>query len=213
MYRAVFIDALGTMLRLEPPWERIEPAVVAGIPPERVRTAFEAEMGFYAARTGEGSDPERLADLRRRCAVVLSKELGREVDVATMMAAIRFRPYPETAAALGDLRDRGLRLVCVSNWDCSLESVLADLGLAELLDGVVTSAVAGARKPQAEIFEPALRIAGCEPGEALHVGDSADDDAAARAAGIRCLRIDREPGGGGEIASLNEIGNHLSPQG
>jgi HAD superfamily hydrolase (TIGR01509 family) len=74
---------------------------------------------------------------------------------------------------------------------------------------VVTSAGAGARKPDPEIFRRALELAGCAPEEALHVGDTPEEDAAgARAAGITPLLIDRS-GGGGDISSLAEIDQHL----
>jgi putative hydrolase of the HAD superfamily len=82
-------------------------------------------------------------------------------------------------------------------------------GLADLLDGAVSSAVAGARKPDPAIFAPALELAGCGPDQALHVGDTPEEDVAgARAAGIRPLLIDRE-GADGDIASLKEISEHL----
>ena len=97
------------------------------------------------------------------------------------MAAIRFVAYPDAAPALAALRGRGLRLVCVSNWDVSLPEVLERSGLGGAFDGVVTSAGSGARKPDPAIFEPALEIAGCERERALHVGDTpAEDLAAAR---------------------------------
>src|SRR5262249_44498411 len=99
--------------------------------------------------------------------------------------------------------------VAVSNWDCSLPVVLERCGLGELLDGTVTSASAGARKPDPAIFTAALELAGCEAGEALHVGDTAEEDVAgARAAGIRALLLDRE-GGEGDITSLAQIDQHL----
>ncbi len=193
--------------------------MVEGIEPARVRAAFGAEMAYYVERSGEGSDPERLADLRRRCAEVLSRGAGREIGVEAMMGAIRFEPFSDAEPALRELRDRGLRVVCVSNWDCSLPDVLARVGLAPLLDGVITSAAAGARKPDPAIFSPALELAGCDRSEALHVGDSPDDVAAAEAAGIEVLLLDRSAGGlhAGEradagaavIASLLEIGEHL----
>jgi putative hydrolase of the HAD superfamily len=205
--RAVFIDALGTMLWLEAPWERIDPEAVRGIEPDRVRDAFIAEMTYYMARTDEGRDPDSLADLRGRCAGVLSREIGRQVSVETMMDALHFQAYDDAVPALRSLREAGIRLVCVSNWDCSLPSVLARLGLGGELDGVVSSATAGARKPDPAIFAPALEIAGCGASEALHVGDSGDDVTAARGAGIDVLRLDR--GGDGDISSLAEISEHL----
>ena len=110
--------------------------------------------------------------------------------------------------ALAELRRLGLRLVCLSNWDCSLPDVLARCGLAGFLDGVVTSAVVGARKPDPAIFAAALEVAGCEPSQALHVGDTpAEDVEGARAAGIAALLIARD--GGGDIESLAAIRHHL----
>jgi len=99
--------------------------------------------------------------------------------------------------------------VAVSNWDCSLRRVLEQAGLDGYLDGVVSSAEAGARKPDPAIFDPALKLAGVGPDEALHVGDTADEDVAgARAAGIRALLIDRT-NGKGDISSLEQIVEHL----
>lgn len=205
--KAVFLDALGTLVELEPPWVHL--AADLGVEPdERLVAAMRAEMAYYRDHAHEGTDERSLADLRDRCAQLLSAELGREVSVERMMAAIRFRTYPDSAPALAALRERGLALVCVSNWDVSLDDVLARVGLRELLDGVVTSAGAGARKPDPAIFTPALELAGCRPAEALHVGDTeAEDVAGARAAGIRPLLLAR--GGGGDISELGEIAEHL----
>jgi putative hydrolase of the HAD superfamily len=207
--RAVLLDALGTLVALDPPAAHLARALA--IPPDdRVAAAVRAEMSFYRSHAHEGRDDASLADLRRRCASVLSDALGREIDVATMMSAIRFRPYPDAEPALRDLRARGIRLVCVSNWDVSLPQVLGDCGLADALDGVVTSAAAGSRKPDPAIFASALAVAGCDPEDALHVGDTPEEDGeGAAAAGIPHLLIDR--GGGSEIASLAEIVFHLRP--
>jgi putative hydrolase of the HAD superfamily len=67
----------------------------------------------------------------------------------------------------------------------------------------------GATKPDPAIFAAALRLAGCEPGEALHVGDSEVEDLeGAQAAGIRALMIRRD--GGGDVESLAAIRHHLN---
>jgi putative hydrolase of the HAD superfamily len=111
---------------------------------------------------------------------------------------------------LRELRAAGRRVVVVSNWDFSLHDVLGRIGLAPLLDGIVTSAECGARKPAREIFERALRLAGAEAAEAIHVGDSlAEDVEGARAAGVMPVLLRRDgasgPRGVTTIRSLTEL--------
>lgn len=207
--KAVFLDALGTLVELEPPWPHLA-AALGTEPDERLVAAMRAEMAYYRDHAHEGRDADSLADLRRRCAQLVSHELGREVTVDQLMAAIRFRPFADAPEALRGLRERGLALVCVSNWDVSLVDVLDRTGLGGLLDGIVTSAGVGSRKPDPAIFTPALELAGCEPQEAVHVGDTpAEDVEGALAAGIRPLLLARE--GGGDIRSLLEVAAHLDP--
>jgi putative hydrolase of the HAD superfamily len=210
MVRAVFLDALGTLVELEPPWVSLRARIPPEVSDDRLEQALRAEMAYYRDHAHEGRDQASLADLRERCAGIVSEKLGIEVTADELVEAIRFDAYPDAVPALRELRDRGLRLVAVSNWDCSLPAVLARCGLGELLDGAVSSAVAGARKPDPSIFEPALELARCGPEQAIHVGDTAAEDVVgARAAGIRPLLIDRD-GSDGDISSLTEIREHLS---
>ena len=105
----------------------------------------------------------------------------------------RISAFPDVAPCLRELRERGVVLVVVSNWDCSLPGWLDSAGMLELVDAVVSSAAAGAAKPAPAVFERALELAGVAAADALHVGDSLDNDVAgARAAGIRPLLIVRE---------------------
>jgi putative hydrolase of the HAD superfamily len=209
MTRAVFLDALGTLVELEPPWISLRDMVPSEVSDEQLVEALKAEMAYYKEHAHEGHDEASLAELRERCAAIVSHKLGMDVGVDELVAAIRFSAYPDAVPALSTLRDRELRLVAVSNWDCSLPRVLEGCGLGEMLDGTITSAEAGARKPDPAIFEQALELAGCDASEALHVGDTAEEDVeGASAAGIRSLLIDRD-GGEGDIASLEEIDQHL----
>jgi putative hydrolase of the HAD superfamily len=205
--QAVLLDALGTLVELEPPWPRLVRLLDID-DEEGVKAAMLTEMSYYRDHAHEGADAGSLARLRAECAALIERELGVSVSVETLMSAIRFRAYPDAAPALSVLRGRGVRLVCVSNWDYALPEVLERCGIADELDGVVTSAAVGARKPDPAIFAAALEVAGCGPDAALHVGDSqAEDIEGARAAGIRALLIDR--GGNGDVASLAEIEAHL----
>jgi putative hydrolase of the HAD superfamily len=98
----------------------------------------------------------------------------------------------------------------VSIWDVSLHGVLRALELEPLLDGILTSAGAGARKPARAIFEQALDLAGAPPEHAIHVGDSLEEDVAgARGAGIEPVLVRRDGGptvtGVRTISSLAEL--------
>jgi putative hydrolase of the HAD superfamily len=205
----VFLDALGTLVQLEPPAPRL--AAALGLDDdERLRAAMRAEMTYYRDHAHEAVDDDALAQLRGACAALLERELGVAVSIEVLMSSIRFRAFDDAFPALTTLRGRGLRLICVSNWDHALPEVLERCGLAAGLDGVVTSAAAGARKPDPAIFAIALKLAGSDAAAALHVGDSAVEDVAgARAAGIRALLIDRD--GGGDVASLAQIEAQLTP--
>ena len=161
--------------------------------------AFRAEIAYYLEHHVEGRDPDSLDDLRDRCAAVLRDalavpEVSHAVAREALLASIRFEAYPDAAPALRDLRRRGLRVVVCSNWDCSLPAVLREADLIDLLDGVATSADAGASKPDPRIFAAGLELARSSPEHAIYVGDSpANDVAGAAAAGLRAVLL-RRPG-------------------
>jgi putative hydrolase of the HAD superfamily len=218
--RAVLIDGMGTLVALEPPHERLRATLrdssgieVSG---RAAKDAFKAEIAHYLAHHLDGRDAESLDRLRDECAAVLQQALGdfaAGVDPAVvkqaMLDAIHFDAYADAAPALRALRDGGLRLVVASNWDCSLPEVLAEAGLLHLVDAVVASAVAGAAKPDPRLFEAALEAVGCRSSEAIHVGDSLENDVAgATAAGIAPLLLVRggqAPPGVPVIRSLAEL--------
>lgn len=215
--RAVLLDALGTLVELQPPAARLQRLlgeVGFELSEERAAAGFAAEIAYYLDHHLEGSDPERLERLRDRCAEEMRRALGlSELDHATarraMLGALEFRAYPDVLPALGELRERGLALVVASNWDCSLPEWLAPTGIMELVDGVVTSAEVGAPKPDPRVFERALAIAGVGPPEAIHVGDKVDNDVeGAGAAGVRAVLVQREgepPPGVEAVRSLREL--------
>jgi putative hydrolase of the HAD superfamily len=200
--RAVTVDALGTLVHMQPPGPRLREQlrVRAGalVSEEEATAGFAAEIRYYLAHHLEGADPESLAALRDRCARILRDALGIEgVELSlvreAMLAALHFEAFPDAAPALRELRSRGLRLVAASNWDSSLPEVLERTGLAPLLDGVVSSAAAGAAKPDPRLFEAALELAGVAPADALHVGDRPDNDVqGAHAVGMGAVLIARD---------------------
>ena len=217
MKPVILLDALGTLVELQPPAPRLRARLAEEgfeVSEERAAAGFAAEISYYLAHHLEGSDRERLDDLRDRCATTMMEALDLPgLDHATarraMLDALEFTAYSDALEGLADLRQRGHRLVVVSNWDCSLPDWLGPTGLLDLVDGVVTSAGAGAAKPDPAVFRKALEVAGVLRGSAVHVGDSIDNDVAgARALGIRAILVQRQgepPPGVESVRVLTEL--------
>jgi putative hydrolase of the HAD superfamily len=217
--RALLLDALGTLVRLEPPAPRLQERLLTQaetkVDEETAMRGFGAEIAYYLAHHLDGGDPDGLEDLRARCAREMLHAMGLEERIEpalgrrVMLESLEFSPYPDVVPALRGLRDRGQRLVVVSNWDCSLPWWLERAGLAGLLDGTVSSAAVGQAKPAAAVFAEGLRVAGVRADEALHVGDSLEADLeGARGAGVRAALLVREgepPAGVATIRSLAEL--------
>lgn len=188
---AVTVDAFGTLLLLDDPTERLRLALAEhGIvrEAEEVAAAFRTEASYYRPRSLLGRDPASLAALREDCVRVFLEAARAKLDpaafVAAFMAAVVFRLAEGAAAALDALRASGLALACVANWDVSLGDHLAGLGVDDRFDVVLSSAEAGAEKPDPAIFRAALGRLGVEPARALHVGDEEADRLGAAAAGL-----------------------------
>jgi len=213
--QAVLLDALGTLLTFEPPAPHLRSELRerfgVHVSEEIATAAIKAEIAFYRAHLHEGRDAASLADLRRRCAAAMEPVLGFDPGVDALLAALRFRAYPDAAPALRALRADGRRLVVVSNWDASLHERLEETGLAPLVDGAIASAEVGRAKPDGAIFAHALALAGAPAGAALHAGDSPDADVdGALAAGLRAVLVARDgpvraPAGVPVVSSLAEL--------
>ena len=214
---AVLLDALGTLVELQPPAPRLRRLLAERdfeVDEERAAGAFAAEIGYYLQHHLEGSDRERLDDLRDRCAEAMRAALALpELDHATareeMLAALEFRPFDDALPVLAELAAGGHELLIVSNWDCSLPDWLGPAGLLDHVTAVVTSARAGAAKPDARIFEQALELADVTAADAVHVGDSVENDVeGARALGIRAVLVARHgppPDGVEAVSSLAQL--------
>jgi putative hydrolase of the HAD superfamily len=222
--RAISLDALGTLLELRPPLpllqEQMRERFAIEVSDGDGWRALRAEMGHYRANCVRAADAASLLALRLECSAIIAAQLGGAAAelgpvelLPALLASLQFAPFPEVVPTLERWRADGLRLVVASNWDISLHEVLERTGLRELLDGVATSAEVGSAKPAPGVFEAALELAGVPAAEAIHVGDSLEEDiAGALAAGIDAVWVRRErhrdrevPAGVVAIATLDEL--------
>jgi len=187
---AVTIDAYGTLVELVDPVPALQAALAErGVErdAERVRAAFREEVAYYRPRSVEGKDAESLAALRVTCTGVFLGATEAELDPAefapAFVDALVFHPIAGAVEAVERFRAQGLALAVVSNWDVGLHEKLG--ALAAHFQVVVTSAEAGAPKPDPAVFLAALERLGVAAARALHIGDEQGDEDGARAAGMQ----------------------------
>jgi putative hydrolase of the HAD superfamily len=207
--KAVFLDVGGTLAYPHPSFHALIAQVCQayGLPV----TAEEAERveprvwGLIAEREDRGRgfsiNPERSQEFWHWVYRTFLKELGypeaAETDLPrrlweTFTRLESYRLYDDALPALQALRQPGVLLAVISNWEEWLEQLMANLGVVEYFDFAVVSGVCGVEKPNREIFELALEQAGVSASEAVHVGDSFKDDVQGAAqVGIRPVLIDR----------------------
>jgi putative hydrolase of the HAD superfamily len=211
MIRAVTFDVTGTLLHCPRLGEIYAEVLgrhgIAVSPAEAgrlVRLVWQ-ELSCLASpdRDRFRSHPEGARGFWQRLLERLAEHLGAPAPSRFAAAELFHRfseadsweVYPEVPGVLAALRDRGLRLGVISNWDERLPALLERLGFAPSFAAIVYSAEVGVEKPDPRIFAEALRRLGIAPaaaGSVLHVGDRALEDVeGAIAAGLQAARLDR----------------------
>jgi len=106
--------------------------------------------------------------------------------------------FPEALACLEALRAHGVPLALVTNGDATEQRwKIERCALAPFFGGIVIEGELGSGKPEAIVYETALKAIGVEPGlDVWMVGDHLEFDVAgAQRVGLRGVWIDREGGG------------------
>lgn len=119
---------------------------------------------------------ERLRRRARNCGVGEDDLEALVADLHVASKTYTLKAYDDVPDVLAELRRRGLILAICSNWDWDIDRAVAGAGLDGMVDVVVTSARAGARKPHPRIFRQTLGRCYVAPPEALFVGDTIGAD-------------------------------------
>ncbi|MFN4258833.1 MAG: HAD-IA family hydrolase [Gemmataceae bacterium] len=205
--RAVFVDAVGTLLIPSPSASAIYAQV--GLSHGSQRSAAEIGQRFWSAfaheeqldaRTGwRTSEDRELQRWQRIVGSVLDDAADTESCFRVLYDHFRqpssWRCEPEALATLSRLAEQGYVIGIASNFDSRLRHVLA--GFPEVpLRHVVISAEIGWRKPAPEFFAALCRQVHCAPAEVLFVGDDwTNDYLGAANAGLRAVWFDPEEKG------------------
>ncbi|MCL6473088.1 MAG: HAD family hydrolase [Firmicutes bacterium] len=207
-YKAVFFDAGNTLLRPYPSVEYVCTEVFCrngfAIDAAVLKKAIAAGDRYYEERYWQDDtfwrSEEEAAALWIDLYALVAKEVGISGDRRRLAKEIydefgfhyRWELFPDVRATLAKLKDLGLKIGIVSNWDSRLSELCAGIGITDYLDFIMCSAVVGRIKPQPEIFHMALDRVEAKPHEALHIGDHYYADIlGARSAGITPVLIHR----------------------
>ncbi len=220
--RAVYFDAVGTLLFPEPPAPVIYAQIAHqhGLPisAEEVRSRFwaayqEEERADHSLqwRTNEDREQQRWHRIiTRSLAGVADPEACYRELFEHFARPDSWRLATDAQDTLTQLQNRGLVLGLASNYDHRLWKVLAGFpALACFHNRVVISADVGIRKPGREFFEEAAQRVHCPASELLFVGDDrANDYEGALQAGWQAILLDpqgRHPDVRSRIKRLAEL--------
>ena len=229
--RAVFFDLGGTLLVLRR--DRIFRKVLLeegrALELDKIHSAYLqveplwlSDYGTQVLTSDETEEAYRDLD-QRVYSALYPKESGPEALRISKLVRKRWpeleteiplQLYPDAEPTLRRLAADGYSLGLISNAPAGTRKGVEALGLTKYLGTVVISGAVGYTKPHPEIFRIALRKAGVEAGEAVHVGDLYEADiVGARNAGMVGVLIDRD-GSRSEmdcprVKSLSEVYLHI----
>lgn len=212
MLKAVFFDWFNTLAVYNPPREELQSQAIRefgfNVSTEKVKPALLSadkivfdENARYPMRL---RSKEEQTEIYIRYETLLLKNIGIDLsdEVPTVAKILKraeelygdigFILYDDVIPVMKKLREKDLEIGLITNLEIDMKPICSGLGLDPYLDFIVTSGEAGSDKPQPEIFQIALKKAGVEASEAVHVGDQYKIDAVgAMNAGIRPVIIDR----------------------
>ncbi|MDQ4148541.1 MAG: HAD-IA family hydrolase [Actinomycetota bacterium] len=209
-WKAVYFDAGETLLAPHPSFDELFSQVLAehghDVSPKRVRGALESiaptftevidRMGGAPWSTSKEASWRFWSNLYATALEELaipdpSHELARDL-YSKFTRYESYRLFPDAVPTLQAMREAGLVVGLISNFEEWLEGMLIEMEVAHLFDIMVISGKEGMEKPDPAIFRLALDRTGVAAGDSLYVGDHPRIDVeGARAVGMGAVLIDR----------------------
>ena len=210
MTKAVFFDWFNTLADYHPPRQNVQAKACRelGIEvdkqklPPGILLADHYYIEENLRSPVKQRSPQEQVDLYIQMQRIVMREVGLSPsdklalsivqEVGKLFANRSFTLFEDVPPGLEFLKERGLTVGIISNIEIDLLSVCQGLGIASLLDVIVTSQQVGSVKPHAPIFLAALEQAGVEASESVYVGDHYGTDVVgADKVGMQGVLLDR----------------------
>ncbi|MCA9064857.1 MAG: HAD family phosphatase, partial [Planctomycetaceae bacterium] len=133
---------------------------------EQVRTWLIDSGRQWKLERGQMSEEE--------CRRSLEADSGCDIDPDRLKhaAADIFRLNDSIVPVVRQLKESGIRLVLLSNTSVThLNFIRSRWDILEYMDAHIASCDVGALKPEAAIYEAALKVSGCDPEECFYTDD------------------------------------------
>jgi putative hydrolase of the HAD superfamily len=201
--RAVFFDAVGTVIHPEPSAAAIYTAVGqrhgSRLSTEEIRQRFAAafrQQELLDRSAGWAVGPARELE---RWRTIVAEVLADASDLDACFVELyehfslpsAWRLDPDLSATLTGLTGRGHTVGLASNYDERLRRLAAELPVLASLSPLLISSEVGWRKPAPGFFAALCQAVALPPAEILIVGDDPDNDYdGARRAGMQAILFD-----------------------
>lgn len=230
--KMVTFDLYDTLIEANPPgWIRFQKALqLSGfdIELQDVMRAYTAGQQFFTLENGRHPIRDRSPEDKTAFQINLTGVSLEALDLPTDEVTVEtvkhnfrddtragkilgYRPYEEVSEVLTRLRKNRIITAVISNADSDVTRLCLQMGFAEQMDLIVTSALVGWEKPDARTFYAALEPFNLPASSVLHVGDQPDSDVVgARAVGMAAALLDRydqypEPENAERVTSLMQL--------
>ena len=138
-------------------------------------------------------------------------EEGRKLDerkgeIFRQRLSAELRPTPGAKELVQRLRAEGMRLVVATSAnEDDLQLLLAKAGVSDLIDDCTSSADVEESKPDPDLVQEALRVAGVGAANAIMIGDTPYDVEACKRAGVAILAVRTGGWDGSDLAGALRI--------
>ena len=184
--RWLFFDLGNTLISEERAWERRIQRLVSSLERygrrraiEEVRAALREASEEFAPRLITRAIEKLIDDLECRKSILAEARYDKELE----------SPYEGAEQTLRALSSR-YRIGVIANQPAGTEERLRKWGLMSFISICLSSTEVGLEKPDPAIFQLALSQSGCEPEQAVMIGDRLDNDIRpARLLGWKTIRI------------------------
>ena len=207
-YKAVFFDVGGTLLRVEPSVGEVYAAYARPFgfqgSADDLNQLFQKEWAKLGGIESLGKKSGEQAEMNFWKSLVFNVfehsgglehfEHYFEIIYEAFERKDHWHIFDDVISSdlLRKLKQSGVTLGVVSNWDSRLHTILKSTGLAGYFDFILASAEVGSAKPDKKIFLEAIRRSNVNAKEVCHIGDDIRADIqGANSVEIEAILIDR----------------------